>query len=216
MGGLAVDLHGPFLPPEKRNFLTVQSHPSVMQRGFDVMNYWVADVGKLRGVLGAWIQVGQSDSTVEPGACAAIGYCFGGLCCLEMVRAGLPLSGAVSFHGVLHPRVFSPPGRPMATQPAPVSKHTRPAKILIETGTNDSMVSSQSLRALEAEMKSAGVELLIHSHAGAGHGFALPGQSFHAGADLASTLHMLQFFRELFPEVAQAKLGRNAAGTSLQ
>ena len=35
---------------------------------------------------------------------AAIGYCFGGACCMEMVRGGLAVSGVVSFHGVLNSR----------------------------------------------------------------------------------------------------------------
>eukprot|EP00746_Dinoflagellata_sp_MGD_P129081 gnl/MRDRNA2_/MRDRNA2_63333_c0_seq2.p1 gnl/MRDRNA2_/MRDRNA2_63333_c0~~gnl/MRDRNA2_/MRDRNA2_63333_c0_seq2.p1 ORF type:complete len:274 (+),score=44.28 gnl/MRDRNA2_/MRDRNA2_63333_c0_seq2:68-889(+) len=213
--GLAIDLYGPFLPPEKRNFLTVQSHPSVMQTAFDVMNYWVANVGKLRAVLGAWLQLGQRHSAVQSGICGAIGYCFGGLCCLEMIRAGLQVRGVVSFHGVLHPRIFSPPGRPVAMQPAPAAKHTSSAKVLIETGVNDGMVPPQSLRALEAEMQSAGVKLVIHSHAGAGHGFALPGNSLHAAADRASTLHMLQFLQEIFPEVTQLQVRANAAGTPL-
>src|SRR5258708_1588186 len=32
---------------------------------------------------------------------AAIGYCFGGLCAIEMARAGMDLAGVVSFHGAL-------------------------------------------------------------------------------------------------------------------
>ena len=32
---------------------------------------------------------------------AAIGYCFGGQCVLEMVRNGDSIQGAASFHGVL-------------------------------------------------------------------------------------------------------------------
>ncbi|CAK0799594.1 unnamed protein product [Prorocentrum cordatum] len=196
--GLAVDLYGPYFPEEHRHFLTAQSGPDVMRQAFDTMNYWTANIAKLRAVLAEWLQIGRHQPSVDPDACAAIGYCFGGLCCIEMVRAGLPIRGAVSFHGVLEPRVFSPPGRPIAMNHIPLSSHTRGAKILLEHGEDDHLVSFQSLAALQTEMDGAGVDLRIHHHKGVGHGFAIqPGRYFHPEADKHSTLHMLEFLREL-------------------
>jgi len=34
---------------------------------------------------------------------AAIGYCFGGLCVLDLARTGANVAGVVSFHGLFHP-----------------------------------------------------------------------------------------------------------------
>jgi len=34
---------------------------------------------------------------------AAIGFCFGGLCALDLARTGTDLKAVVSFHGLLHP-----------------------------------------------------------------------------------------------------------------
>lgn len=215
--GLAVDLYGPYFPQEHRNFLTAQGGPDVMRQAFDAMNYWTANIANLRAVLAEWLQMGRQQPSVDPDACAAIGYCFGGLCCIEMVRAGLPVRGAVSFHGVLQPRVFSPPGRPIAMKPTPLSSHTDNAKILLEHGEDDHLVPPQSLAALQAEMDGAGVDLRIHHHRGVGHGFAIqPGRSFHSEADKRSTLHLLEFLAELFPDVGQLDVETNYVGTPLK
>eukprot|EP00928_Gymnodinium_smaydae_P025502 TRINITY_DN20286_c0_g1_i1.p1 TRINITY_DN20286_c0_g1~~TRINITY_DN20286_c0_g1_i1.p1 ORF type:complete len:278 (-),score=25.36 TRINITY_DN20286_c0_g1_i1:371-1204(-) len=214
--GLAIDLFGPYLPEDQRNFLTSPAGPPVMGQAVDAMNHWVANVGKLREVLLAWLEAGRKHCAVEPSQCAAIGYCFGGLCCLEMVRGGLPLAGVVSFHGVLQPRVFSPPGRPIDVCLPPAPTYTKGAKILIENGQDDHLVSNASMSALIAEMETAGICLTIHHHSGAGHGFALhPGRHFHSEADKSSSLHMLEFLRDLFPQVQQNIVAKNVAGTVL-
>ena len=47
----------------------------------------------------------RDQSEVDASRIAAIGYCFGGLCVLDIARTGEPLAGVVSFHGL-----FEPPG----------------------------------------------------------------------------------------------------------
>src|SRR3954468_20309155 len=42
---------------------------------------------------------------VDGGRIAAIGFCFGGLCVLDLARTGADIAGAASFHGI-----FTPPG----------------------------------------------------------------------------------------------------------
>ncbi|HVY54103.1 MAG TPA: dienelactone hydrolase family protein, partial [Gammaproteobacteria bacterium] len=39
---------------------------------------------------------------VDPNKIAAMGFCFGGLCALDLARSGSELQGVVSFHGLLH------------------------------------------------------------------------------------------------------------------
>ena len=43
----------------------------------------------------------KAHPAVHPSLAAAIGYCFGGQCCLDMVRNGDDLQGVVSLHGLL-------------------------------------------------------------------------------------------------------------------
>ena len=38
---------------------------------------------------------------VDPSRIAAIGFCFGGTCCLELAYSGANLAGVVTFHGGL-------------------------------------------------------------------------------------------------------------------
>ncbi len=40
---------------------------------------------------------------VDAARVAAMGFCFGGLCVLDLARSGADLRGAVSFHGLLKP-----------------------------------------------------------------------------------------------------------------
>ena len=48
---------------------------------------------------------------VDASRIAAIGYCFGGLCALDLARSGADVRGVVSFHGLFVPRdgLPSPP-----------------------------------------------------------------------------------------------------------
>ena len=43
----------------------------------------------------------KSQPEVDDQLIVAIGYCFGGLCVLDLARIGTDLSGVVSFHGLL-------------------------------------------------------------------------------------------------------------------
>src|SRR5690606_31519817 len=64
---------------------------------------------------------------------AAIGYCFGGKVVLDAARRGVPLAGVVSFHGAL------------ATQ-APAAPGSVKARILVEHGAADSMITEQQVK----------------------------------------------------------------------
>ena len=63
---------------------------------------------------------------VEASKAAAIGFCFGGLCVLDLARSGEELAGVVSFHGL-----FSPPGN--------TAGNTITARILALHGWDDPM-----------------------------------------------------------------------------
>jgi dienelactone hydrolase len=124
---------------------------------------------------------------------AAIGYCFGGSCALELARAGAPLVGVVSFHGNL--------SRLDSEGPDAIK-----AKILICHGGDDPMVPPQQLAAFEAEMKDAGANYQINIYSGAVHAFTnpaadshhIPGIGYNEQADHRSWAAMKDFFEEVF------------------
>ena len=69
-------------------------------------------------------------------------------------------------------------------------------------------------------MDGAGVDWSFVDHAKTPHGFALPGRigppgQLHEGADRRSTQNMLSLLKEVFPDVKQARVECNAAGTKI-
>lgn len=129
---------------------------------------------------------------------AAIGYCFGGKVVLDAARQGVPLAGVVSFHGAL---VTSTPASPGSVK----------AKILVEHGALDSMVTADNVSAFKAEMDKAGADYRFVSLEGAKHGFSNPDADrlshgehggpdigYNQAADQRSWADMQAFFKTLF------------------
>ncbi|MHC8318278.1 dienelactone hydrolase family protein [Pseudomonas sp. LB3P31] len=112
----------------------------------------------------------------DPDKLAAIGYCFGGAVVLNAARQELPLAGVVSFHGALATKTPAAPG-------------SVKAKILVEHGAMDSMVTPENVAAFKAEMDKAGADYRFVSLNGAKHGFSNPdadrlGHGEHGGPDI--------------------------------
>lgn len=108
------------------------------------------------------VQQPQTDSA----RIGAVGYCFGGRVVLDMARQGIPLAAVVSFHGAL------------ATQ-TPATPGSVKARVLVEHGSADSMVSPDDVAALSAEMVKAGADYRFVAHPGAKHAFTNPGADAH-------------------------------------
>ena len=133
--------------------------------------------------------------TVDPRHVAAIGYCFGGTTVLEMARAGMPLAGAVSFHGGL-------------STPMPAQKDGLKAKILALHGADDPFVPPSEVEDFQKEMNSAGADWQMMYYSGAVHSFTSPdagndnskGAAYNEKADQRSWEAMKQFFSEIFKQ----------------
>ncbi|GAA5045433.1 dienelactone hydrolase [Thermocatellispora tengchongensis] len=82
---------------------------------------------------------------VDASRLAAIGFCFGGLCVLDMARTGAAVRGVASFHGVLTP----PPG----WTPRPTS-----CKVAVYHGWEDPFARPEDVTALAAELTAAGAD----------------------------------------------------------
>ena len=91
------------LPREKKQEIAA-AH---MEGAFKQVDHCVCNPGFFRDSLAAYLAAGRAHPAVHPTHAAAIGYCFGGMAVLEMVRGGLDFDAAVSFHGVLQSRPSS-------------------------------------------------------------------------------------------------------------
>ncbi len=97
----------------------------------------------------------------DPKHVAAIGYCFGGSCCLALAYSGAPLEGVVTFHGGL----FSPP---------PGTLEKAKTKYLILHGGIDPLVKPEAVEALKKAFDEAKTDYQITIYAGAVHAFSNP------------------------------------------
>src|SRR5512138_499572 len=130
---------------------------------------------------------------VKKGDTAALGYCFGGGVVLNMVRAGMPLKSAVTFHGILASDV--------AVKPGDIK-----TKLRIFTGEADPLVPPEQVEAFRTEMDNAHADYMVVSYPGAMHTFTnreadsyaaqfgLPLKYGHA-ADVDSWTRALEFLR---------------------
>ena len=123
---------------------------------------------------------------------AAIGFCFGGLCSLDLARTGADLKGVVSFHGLL--------GAPGNTQGQAIK-----AKIFALHGHDDPMVPVEQVIAFEQEMTKAGADWQLHTYGHTMHAFTNPvannpdfGTVYQPDADRRSWLAMENFLTEIF------------------
>lgn len=123
---------------------------------------------------------------------AAIGFCFGGLCALDLARSGTDIAGAVSFHGLL-------------SAPENYEQKKIHAKILALHGNDDPMVPIEQVLKFQKEMTDAKADWQIHIYGGAMHAFANPlandpdfGTVYNALAAKRSWQAMQDFFAELF------------------
>jgi len=98
---------------------------------------------------------------VDPHRIAIIGFCFGGLCALDLARSGVDIKAAVSFHGLLVP-------------PENVTRHPIKSKILVLHGYDDPMVSPQAVMDFADEMTAARADWQLTMFGNTMHAFMNP------------------------------------------
>jgi dienelactone hydrolase len=98
---------------------------------------------------------------VDPTRTAAIGFCFGGLCALDLVRSGAELSGMVSFHGLLN--------RPKNTPITAIS-----SQLLVLHGYDDPMVPPEQVQTFCDEMTEAKANWQLNMYGQTSHAFTNP------------------------------------------
>jgi dienelactone hydrolase len=122
------------------------------------------------------------------------GYCLGGTGALEAVRGGLPVVGAVSFHGGLsadHPEQ---------------TKNVKP-KLLVMHGAVDPNVPPKEVEGFMKEMNDAKADYQFIAYSGAVHAFTQKeagndpskGAAYNEAADRRSWQAFMDFLNEVIP-----------------
>ncbi|MDP3561675.1 MAG: dienelactone hydrolase family protein [Legionellaceae bacterium] len=146
----------------------------------------------LRARIGAALDELVTMSEVDNDRIAVIGFCFGGLCALDLARSGANIAGAVSFHGLLQ-------------KPDYLANHEIKAKILALHGYDDPMATPDQVRVFCDEMTKAGVDWQMHMYGQTKHAFTNPkahdvplGLIYNTEAARRALQSMTNFLEEIF------------------
>jgi dienelactone hydrolase len=138
------------------------------------------------------VQALRDQAEVDASRIAAMGYCFGGLCVLDIARTGEALAGVVSFHGLL-----DPPGNT-------TGNHIK-ARILALHGWDDPLATPEQAVAFGKELSSMDADWQLHCYGNVRHAFTNPAADASTGvtvyneaADRRSWAAAQYFLSELF------------------
>ncbi len=149
-----------------------------------------------RALMRSRLQAGLDRLREAPGVdsarLAAIGFCFGGGCVLELARSGADVNGVVSFHGNLD-------------TPNPADAANIRGSVLVLHGADDPSISAEQKAAFEEEMRSNNVDWQLVSYGNAVHAFTHEnagtdnsrGVAYNEKAAKRSWQAMLDFFGEI-------------------
>ncbi len=132
----------------------------------------------LRARTVAWYETVAAHPQVDATRIAAIGYCFGGQCVLELARSGAGVKAVISFHGLLQTARPAAPG---------VIK----GAVIAYCGGQDPYAPQAHIDALRAEMAAAGARHHITLFSDAAHSFTDPNAEKTAGGRAGIAYHPL-------------------------
>ncbi len=178
--GIAIDLYG-------KGVLG-----SSTEENQKLMTPFVEDRAMLQSRLLNIIGIVKEQKEVDAAKIGIIGFCFGGLCALDIARTGADIAGVVSFHGL-----FGAPGN--------TGGRKINAKVLALHGWDDPMAPPKDVEALGKELTEAGADWQIHAYGGTMHAFTNPdandpgfGTVYNEAADKRSWAAMESFLSEIF------------------
>jgi dienelactone hydrolase len=152
----------------------------------------------------AWLRALKDRPEVDPARTAAIGYCFGGQCVLELARSGADLKAVASLHGIL-------------TTSWPASRGEVLAHVAVYTGAKDPHAAAEDVRALCAELEAAEASWQITEFADAYHAFTDPdaqtperGRAYDALSDKVSWASIVALLQTIL-RPARAGGGQSAS-----
>lgn len=177
--GFAIDMYGE----------AKQGHDSLQCKA--LMTPLVQNRKKLRERIQQAFSLLASMSQVDSLNIAALGYCFGGLCVLDLARSGVNIKGVISFHGVL-------------TAPSDLDYQPLNTQMLILHGFDDPLVPPEQIDEFAKEMTQRQVDWQIHQFGLTAHSFTNPaangntkGHQYNVQADHRSWQSTKQFLSHL-------------------
>ena len=157
----------------------------------ELMSAAVSDRFKLQERLKLCLEVFKALPEVQESKIAAMGFCFGGLCVLDLARSGADFQGAISLHGVF------------SVDPSQV-KHPIKARVLVLHGFEDPMATPEAANQLGQELTAAGADWQLHQFGNTMHAFTNPkandpalGTVFNPLANQRSSRLVLDFLTEV-------------------
>lgn len=180
--GLALDIYG--------NGTSVTTN----EEAAALMMPLYVDRKELRNRMIAGVEAAKTLPYADTGRMGAIGFCFGGLAAIELLRSGAPLKGVVSFHGVLsHDQAKTEPTYPIQ------------GSLLVLDGAQDPLVPWSDLENLKKEMTDAGADWEIDIYGHTVHAFTNPevhdkksGLAYNPKIAKRAFQKMENFFHEVF------------------
>lgn len=151
------------------------------------------DPALLRERIVKWFEHLCSLPEVDGARAAAIGFCFGGTCVLELARSGASARAVVSYHGIL-------------TSAQPMQPGAFSGEVQAWCGARDSYAPLDQIEGLRAELAGAGTRHTITIFGEAAHGFTDPaadamgreGIAYHALSDRVSWAGTLALLAAVF------------------
>lgn len=116
---------------------------------------------RLRARMAAWLAVLRARDDVARDRVAALGYCFGGQCVLELARSGADVRLVVSYHGILD--------TDHRAEPDAIRAH-----VAVFNGALDPNVPPAHIDALRAELTAGGSDWQITEFGKTYHAFTDP------------------------------------------
>ncbi len=166
-----------------------------------LMQAAVSDRARLRRRLLAALSTLAEQPVVDAGRIGAAGYCFGGLCALDLARAAPEgLRAAVSLHGVFTPNPLPP---------QPIS-----ASVLVLHGWDDPLATPEAVLALARELTERGADWQIHAYGRTVHAFTTP-QANTPGRAMYSEIADARSFAAMTAFLTERLDGRAGGGPFL-
>jgi dienelactone hydrolase len=146
--GFAIDMYG--------QGVVADSLESCMEHMMPCFN----DRALLRDRITAAFEAAKQIPGADPKRIYAVGFCFGGMCVLDLARGGADVAAVASVHGVL-------------SAPADANAAIT-ARVLALHGYQDPQIPQADLTAFAEEMTAAGVDWQLHYFGSAKHAFTDP------------------------------------------
>ena len=157
-----------------------------------LMQPFLDDRSKLQARINAALDALKAQDEVDAENIVAMGYCFGGLCVLDLARSGTNIAGVASFHGLLQ-------------APGNTDGNEINTKVLILHGNDDPMAPTDDVVAIQRELTAAGADWQLHNYGNTMHAFTNPqandpdfGTVYNETADKRSWRTFMQYLDEVF------------------